>query len=106
MEALAAARTERGAHVKAIDSAIEGAGKADTALRKEAVAKKLGDAAIADASDAEIKGMFKVLAKDAATTNPVQVALSKGVTVNVGDAASAEAAALAKANDFSAWRNQ
>ena len=106
VDALVAARTELVAQVKAIDSAIETAGKTDADLRKEAVAKKLGDAAIADASDAEIKGMFKVLAKDAATTNPVQVAMAKGVTVNVGDAASAEAAALAKANDFNAWRNQ
>lgn len=106
VDALVAARTELVAQVKAIDSAIETAGKSDAALRAEAVAKKLGDAAIADASEAEIKGMFKVLAKDAATTNPVQVALSKGVTVNVGDAAAAEAAALAKANDFNAWRNQ
>lgn len=84
VDALVAARTELVAQVKAIDSAIEVAGKSDAALRSEAVAKKLGDAAIADASEAEIKGMFKVLAKDAATTNPVQVAMSKGV-VTVGD---------------------
>jgi hypothetical protein len=82
VDALVAARTELVAQVKAIDSAIEVAGKSDTALRKEAVAKKLGDAAIVDASDAEIKGMFKVLAKDAATTNPVQVAIQSG---NFGD---------------------
>lgn len=106
VDALVAARTELVAQVKAIDSAIEVAGKSDAALRAEAVAKKLGDAAIAGASEAEIKGMFKVLAKDAATTNPVQVALAKGAPVSVGDAAAAEAAALAKANNFNAWRDQ
>lgn len=106
VDALVAARTELVAQVKAIDSAIEVAGKSDAALRAEAVAKKLGDDAIVGASEAEIKGMFKVLAKDAATTNPVAEAMKKGTPVSVGDAAAAEAAALAKANDFNAWRDQ
>lgn len=106
VDALVAARTELVAQVKAIDSAIEVAGKSDAALRSEAVAKKLGDAAIAGASEAEIKGMFKVLAKDTATTNPVQVAMAKGV-VNVGDASKGMQDAWAKSNaDLNAWRYQ
>lgn len=106
VDALVAARTELVTQVKAIDSAIAVAGKTDAQLRKEAVAKKLGDAAIAGSSDAEITGMFKVLAKDAAAANPVQAALARGV-VNVGDAAGAEQAAWKKSlADMNAWRNQ
>lgn len=105
VDALVAARTELVAQVKAIDSAIEVAGKSDAALRSEAVAKKLGDAAVAGVSEAEVKGMFKVLAKDAETKNPVADAFKSGVKVVVGDAA-AEQAAYAKSVDFNAWRDQ
>ncbi|WP_288078650.1 DUF2213 domain-containing protein [Pseudomonas sp.] len=107
VDALVAARTELLSQVKAIDSAIVTAGKSDAELRKAAVAAKMGDAALAGASDAEIKGMFTVLAKDAATTtNPVQRVLQSGVQ-RVGDAALMQDAALAKANsDMNAWRNQ
>lgn len=107
VDALVAARTELVAQVKAIDSAIEVSGKSDAALRKEAVAKKLGDASIAGCSDAEITGMFKVLAKDAKTEeNPVAGAFKQGV-VNVGDASAGMLDAWAKANqDMNAWRNQ
>lgn len=107
VDALVAARTELVAQVKAIDSAIEVSGKSDAALRKEAVAKKLGDASIAGCSDAEITGMFKVLAKDAKTEeNPVAGAFKQGV-VNVGDASAGMQDAWAKANhDMNAWRNQ
>ena len=86
---------------------VKTSGMSDSAIRKAVVVAKLGDAAIAGKSDAYVDARFDILADSAKTeTNPVQVALSKGVTVNVGDAASAEAAALAKANDFNAWRNQ
>lgn len=106
VDALVSARTDLVARVKAIDSAIEVACKSDAELRKEAVAKKLGDAAIEGASDAEIKGMFTVLANDAEKpVDKVATAIKSGV-VAVSDAASAEAAALAKANDFNAWRDQ
>lgn len=107
VDALVAARTELLSQVKAIDSAIVTAGKSDAELRKAAVASKLGDAALAGASEAEIKGMFTVLARDAATAgNPVRAVLASGPT-RVGDAASLQDAALAKANsDMNAWRNQ
>ena len=107
VDALVAARTELLSQVKAIDSAIVTAGKSDAELRKAAVASKLGDAALAGASEAEIKGMFTVLARDAATGgNPVRAALASGVQ-RMGDAAALQDAALAKANsDMNAWRNQ
>lgn len=107
VDALVAARTELLSQVKAIDSAITTAGKSDAELRKAAVASKLGDAALAGASEAEIKGMFTVLARDAATSsNPVRTVLAQGLQ-RMGDSASLQDAALAKANsDMNAWRNQ
>ena len=106
VDALVAARTELVGQVKAMDASIDPKGKTDAELRKAAVLAKLGDAIVKDASDAEITGMFKALAKDAATTNPVATALRHGV-VNVGDAQSLADKALAKANtDLNAWRNQ
>lgn len=107
VDALVAARTELLSQVKAIDSAIVTAGKSDAELRKAAVAAKLGDAALAGASEAEIKGMFTVLARDAATaSNPVRAVLAQGAT-RVGDAAGLQDAALAKANsDMNAWRTK
>lgn len=106
IDALVAARTELVAQVKAIDADIEVAGKSDAALRKEAVAKQLGDSAVVGAGDAEIKGMFTVLARDSQSAqNPVAGAIKHGLK-NVGDASHNMNEALAKANDFNAWRNQ
>lgn len=106
VDALVAARTELVGQVKAMDASIDPKGKTDAELRKAAVLAKLGDTIVKDASDAEITGMFKALAKDAATTNPVATALRHGV-VNVGDAQTLADKALAKANtDLNAWRNQ
>lgn len=106
VDKLVADRTELVGLVKAMDASIDPKGKSDAELRKAAVLAKLGDSIVKDASDAEITGMFKALAKDAATTNPVATALRHGV-VNVGDAQSLADKALAKANtDLNAWRNQ
>lgn len=107
VDALVAARTELLAQVKTIDSAIATAGKTDAELRKAAVASKMGDAAIASASDAEIKGMFMVLAKDSAgSANPVQRVMSQGVQ-RVGDAQNSMQDAWNKGiDDMNAWRNQ
>lgn len=106
VDALVAARTELVGQVKTMDASIDPKGKTDAELRKAAVLAKLGDSIVKDASDAEITGMFKALAKDEATTNPVAAALRQGV-VNVGDAQSMADKALAKANtDLNAWRNQ
>lgn len=106
VDALVAARSALVAQVKAIDAAIEVAGKSDAELRKLAVKSKLGDAAIAGASDAEISGMFKVLAAGAGKSNPVADAIRNGIKA-VGDQATAMQDAWQKANtDMNAWRNQ
>lgn len=55
---------------------VDGIGDAD--IRKAVVAVKLGDEAVKDASDAEISGMFRVLAKDARPADPVRDALMGG----------------------------
>lgn len=108
VDALVEARTDLLNSVKAVDSAIEVKGKSDAELRKAAVVSKLGDAAVAGASDAEIKGMFTVIAKDAAKVqNPVHQAFKTGAVLSVGDASAMAAASLAKHdNDMNAWRNQ
>ncbi len=80
VDALVAARTDLVGKVKAIDAKIDPTGKSDADLRKAAVAAKLGDAMVADASEAEITGMFKAIAKDAKPGNPVADAIARGIT--------------------------
>ena len=82
VDALVAARTELVAQVKAIDAKIDPKGLSDAELRKAAVAAKLGDEMVKDASDAEISGMFKAIVKDTKPTDPVGEALKH----RVGDA--------------------
>lgn len=53
-------------------------GMSDADLRKAAVAAKLGDEEVKDVSDAEIKGMFAVVARDADKSDPVAAALKDG----------------------------
>lgn len=106
VDALVAARSELVATVKALDAKIDISGKSDADLRKAAVATKLGDEMVNGASDAEINGMFKAIAKDAKPANPVADAIKHGV-VNVGDAAQQMNDAHAKGvADLNAWRNQ
>ena len=106
VDKLVAERTELVGKVKAIDAKIDPAGKTDADLKKAAVASKFGDAMLKDASDAEISGMFKAIAVDAKTGNPVADALRQGVKT-FGDAGAAMNDALAKSNnDMNAWRNQ
>lgn len=105
IDALVSARTELLGQVKAVDASIVTTGKSDADLRKAAVVAKMGDAAIVGCNDAEISGMFKVIAKDAqGTTNPAAAVFKQGVQ-RVGDASAMADAALAKANDMNAWRN-
>lgn len=81
VDALVAARSDLVAQVKAIDAKIEPKGLTDGELKKAAVAAKLGDAMVQDASDAEISGMFKAIAS-AAPTNPVADAIQHGIKTN------------------------
>lgn len=85
VDALVAARSELVGIVKAIDANIEIAGKTDNELKKAAVAAKLGDAMVADASDSEINGMFKAIAASA-PENPVRSALGTVVDMKIDDA--------------------
>ena len=62
-------------NVKAIASDIQVTGISDADVRRAAVARKLGDDIVADASDAEIAGMFKAVLKDAKSADPVRAAL-------------------------------
>lgn len=89
VDALVAARTELVTTVKAIDAKIDVKGKTDAELRKAAVAAKLGDAMVKDASDAEVNGMFKAIAQQG---NPVAAILADGVRVNTNDGWDAAAA--------------
>lgn len=82
--------------VKAIDAKIETAGKTDAEIRKAAVAAKLGDEMVKDASEAEIAGMFKAIAKDAAAgADPLRDALKSGVKTVANDAWGADVFSLA-----------
>lgn len=106
VDALVAARAALVSTVKAIDAKIDPAGKSDADLRKAAVASKLGDAMVADASEAEVAGMFKAIAKDAGS-DPVRDTLKDGVTPPVTDAARAADAAWSKGvADLNAWRKE
>ena len=76
--------------VKTLDSRIVTDGKTDAELRRAAVAAKHGDDFVKDASDAEIIGMFKAVAKDA-KPDPLAATLAGGIQHNdsattVGDA--------------------
>lgn len=64
--------------IKAIDAKIVVDGKSDADLRKAAVASKLGDDFVKDASEAEIGGMFKAIAKDVKPTDPVRQVIAAG----------------------------
>lgn len=104
VDALVAARTELVAQVKAIDAKIEAKGLTDAELRKAAVAAKLGDEMVKDASEAEINGMFKAIAKDAKPADPVADAIRNGIRP-VADAATAMNDAHDKSvSDLNAWR--
>ncbi|WFU89468.1 DUF2213 domain-containing protein [Rhizobium sp. CC1099] len=65
--------------IKAIDSKIEVSGKSDADLRRAAVKAKLGDEMVKDASDAEISGMFKAIAKDVKAADPFATVVKDGL---------------------------
>ncbi len=107
VDKLVADRAELVETVKAIDTKIETAGKSDADLRKAAVAAKLGDEMVKDASDAEILGMFKAVAKDTKAADPVADAIRSGIKPTVTDAkAQADKAMADSVTDLNAWRYQ
>lgn len=56
------------------------AGKSEAEIRKLAVAKKFGDAAIAGKSDDYVSARFDIAVEDSATADPVRQAVKDGVT--------------------------
>lgn len=70
VDALVANRVALVAQVKAVDASIQIEGKSDAELRKAAVVSKMGDAAVADASEDMIRGMFAAIS-NMAPKNPV-----------------------------------
>jgi hypothetical protein len=91
--------------IKAIDSKIEVSGLSDADLRRAAVKAKLGDEMVKDASDAEITGMFKAIAKDVKSADPFAAVVKDGL--KPVDGAPASTAHSAMVNDMaSAWMTQ
>jgi hypothetical protein len=87
--------------VKAIDSKIEIKGS-DADLRRAAVKSKLGDEMAKDASDAEITGMFKAIAKDVKAADPFAAVVKDGLKPT--DATNSNAAHTSMVTDMStAW---
>lgn len=86
VDALVKTRADLIAKVHAVDASIQIEGKSDADLRKAAVAAKLGDEMVKDASDAEISGMFKAVTKDAASADPVRTIIQGGVKTQTTDA--------------------
>lgn len=88
--------------IKAIDSKIEVSGVSDSDLRRAAVKAKLGDEMVKDASDAEITGMFKAIAKDVKTADPFATVVKDGL--KQADPSNSNAAHSAMVSDMStAW---
>ncbi|MBY5682653.1 DUF2213 domain-containing protein [Rhizobium leguminosarum] len=88
--------------IKAIDSKIEVSGVSDGDLRRAAVKAKLGDEMVKDASDAEITGMFKAIAKDVKTADPFATVVKDGL--KQADPSNSNAAHTSMVNDMStAW---
>lgn len=88
-------------NAKALGVTFDDSADAD-AIMKAAVNAKMGDAAKDWTAD-QIAASFAVLTADA-KVDPLRETLKDGLK-NVGDAASAEQAALVKANDHNAWRS-
>lgn len=105
LDKLVADRAELVAVAQSIAPDVKVDGLSDAAIRKAVVAAKIGDEAIAGKADAYIDARFDILVegvKDAGT-QAIRGAISD-LKPHLNDA-SAEKAALAKVNDFNAWRN-
>lgn len=105
LDKLVADRAALVSTIHAIDSKIEVSGKSDADLRKAAVTAKLGDDMVKDASDAEIAGMFKAIAKDVKSADPFRTVVQNGLKTN--DATSqADNAWQQSVSDLNAWRKE
>jgi hypothetical protein len=64
---------------KALVSDLKPEGLTDADIRKSVVKAKLGDEVLKDASDDMVIGMFKAIAKDVKTVDPVRTVLASGL---------------------------
>ena len=107
VDKLVAARTELLSQVATIDSKINPAGLTDAELRKKAVAARLGDEAVANASDAEVNGMFKAVCKmQPERKNAVDSVIGDGIEIATDAATRVNDAFKKSVADLNAWRNQ
>ena len=86
IDAKVAARSELIATAKAIAPEIKTDGLKDADIRKAVVTAKLGDAAIADKSDAYIDARFDILAEGSTKQNPVRDSILGGIQTFGDDA--------------------
>lgn len=106
LDKMVADRAALVAVVKTIDAKIVVDGKSDADLRKAAVTAKLGDELVKDASDAEVAGMFKAIAKDVKPADPFRDVVKDGIKP-LGDAAAQASDAFSKGvADLNAWRKE
>jgi hypothetical protein len=103
IDRLVADRSTLVATIKSIDSKIEIKGT-DADLRRAAVKAKLGDEMVKDASDAEITGMFKAIAKDVKPADPFRDVMAGGLAHTVTDADKARQAA--EDAERNAWKTK
>lgn len=78
LDRMVADRAELVGIMKAVDKDFDTKGKTDVEIRKAVVAKKMGDAMVADASDAEIAGMFRVVADQVSKEDPLRKGIQTG----------------------------
>lgn len=65
LDAMVQKRAEIVRIATAFDAEYKAIGKTDAQIRREIVAKRMGDEAVKDVSDAEVSGMFAVISRDA-----------------------------------------
>lgn len=102
LDARVKARADLVTKAKALAPAVVVDGKSDADIRRSVVAAKLGDAAIADKSEAYIDARFDILVEDSATADPVKQVLKDGAKAQVQTADAAYAAHVADLEN--AWK--
>lgn len=105
IDGLVADRTALVSQVQAIDAKIDPKGKTAAQLRAAAVVSRMGDKAIAGASEAVIDGMFRALSATSVVVDQVGHAIQRGVQIAVGgDAQAMHDAEKKSKEDLNAWR--
>lgn len=96
IDARVAARADLVAKAKSISPDVKTDGVKDSDIRKAVVAAKLGDAAIAEKSEAYVDARFDILVEDMAEKDPVATAFAGAGTTTVTDSRSGYLARLAR----------